>query len=56
MSMNVLSEPVSIQALLLTSLVSVCTVITAVPPTSIVGAILWTGYLGNAVVTHLPIV
>jgi len=27
-----------------------------IPPTSIVGAILWTGYLGNFVVTHLPIV
>jgi hypothetical protein len=26
------------------------------PPTSIVGAILWTGYLGNLVVTHFPIV
>ena len=23
------------------------------PPTSIVGAILWTGYLGDLVVTHL---
>ena len=25
---------------------------TTIPPTSIVGAILWTGYLGNFVVTH----
>ena len=56
MSMNMLSEPVSIPALLLTSLVSVSTVIATVPPTSIVGAILWTSYLGNALVTHLPIV
>ena len=53
MSMNVLNQPISIQALLLTSLVSVCTVITTVQPTSIVGVILWTSYLGNAVVTHL---
>ena len=28
---------------------------TTIPPTSIVGAILWTGYLGNLVVTHFPI-
>ena len=56
MSMNVLNEPISLQALVLTSLVSVCTVIATVQPTSIVGAILWTSYLGNALVTHLPIV
>jgi len=56
MSMNVLSEPISIRSLLLTSLVSVCAVLTTVPPTSIVGAIVWTSYLGNALVTHLPIV
>ena len=30
--------------------------LTTIPPTSIVGAILWTGYLGNLVVTHFPIV
>jgi hypothetical protein len=30
--------------------------LTTMPPTSIVGAILWTGYLGNLVVTHFPIV
>ena len=56
MSMNLMGEPISIPALLLTSLVTACTVITTVPPTSIVGAILWTSYLGNALVTHLPIV
>ena len=27
-----------------------------IPPTSIVGAILWTGYLGNVVVTHLNMI
>jgi hypothetical protein len=33
-----------------------CIALTTIPPTSIVGAILWTSYLGNALVTHLPIV
>jgi hypothetical protein len=33
-----------------------CAAITTIPPTSIVGAILWTGYLGNFVATHLPLV
>jgi hypothetical protein len=27
-----------------------------IPPTSIVGAIMWTGYLGNVVVTHLNMI
>lgn len=30
--------------------------LTTIQPTSIVGAILWTSYVGNALVTHLPIV
>ena len=33
-----------------------CAALIAIPPTSIVGAILWTGYLGNFVATHLSIV
>jgi DoxX-like family len=33
-----------------------CIALTTIQPTSIVGAILWTSYLGNALVTHLPIV
>jgi DoxX-like family len=33
-----------------------CIALTTIPPTSIVGAILWTSYLGNALVAHLPIV
>jgi len=33
----------------------VCTVLYAVPPTSIVGAILLTGYLGGAVASHVRI-
>jgi hypothetical protein len=28
----------------------------SIPPSSIVGAILWAGYFGNALVTHFPIV
>jgi len=32
-----------------------CTVLYAVPPTSILGAILLTGYLGGAVASHLRI-
>ena len=32
-----------------------CTVLYAVPPTSILGAILWTGYFGDLVATHLKI-
>ena len=33
----------------------VCTVLYAVPPTSIVGAILLTGYLGGAMASHMRI-
>jgi hypothetical protein len=29
---------------------------TTIPPTSVVGAILWTGYLGNIVVAHLNMI
>ncbi|SRR5260221_7121116 len=32
-----------------------CTLLYAVPPTSILGAILLTGYLGGAVMTHLRV-
>src|SRR5215472_19116423 len=35
------------------AITSACIAMTTIPPTSIVGAILWTSYLGNAVVTHL---
>ena len=33
-----------------------CSAVITIPPSSIVGAILWTGYLGNVVVSHLSIV
>jgi Na+/H+ antiporter NhaC len=32
-----------------------CAAIMTIPPTSIVGAILWTGYLGDVLATHLRI-
>ena len=33
----------------------VCTVLYAIPPTSVLGAILLTGYLGGAIATHLRV-
>jgi hypothetical protein len=30
--------------------------LTTIPPSSIVGAMLWTGYLGNVVVAHLNMI
>jgi len=33
----------------------VCTVVCVIPHTSILGAILWTGYLGGATATHVRI-
>jgi hypothetical protein len=36
-------------------IIAVCTVLYAIPPTSIVGAILLTGYLGGAMASHLRI-
>jgi hypothetical protein len=38
------------------AITTACIALTTIPPTSIVGAILWTSYLGNALVAHLPIV
>ncbi len=32
-----------------------CTILYGIPPTSILGAILWSGYLGGAMVSHLRI-
>ena len=32
-----------------------CTILYAIPPTSVLGAILLTGYLGGAIVTHVRI-
>jgi hypothetical protein len=49
MSTYVLEQTVPIKALVLARMLGV---ITAIPPSSIVGAILWAGYLGNVVVAH----
>jgi hypothetical protein len=38
------------------AITTACIALATIPPTSIVGAILWTSYLGNALVAHLPIV
>ena len=32
-----------------------CDAVTSFPPTSLLGAILWTGYFGDLVATHLRI-
>ena len=31
----------------------VCTALYSVPPTSMVGAILWVGYLGSVIISHV---
>jgi hypothetical protein len=60
MSIYVLDQTVPIRARLLARALGVVSVagmaFTTMPPTSIVGAILWTGYFGNAVVTHLNMI
>jgi hypothetical protein len=57
MSTYVLEQTVSIRASLLSRMLGLISVVgmavTNIPPSSIVGAVLWTGYLGNVVVTHL---
>jgi hypothetical protein len=54
MSTYVPGETMPIKALLLMRTLGVIGVaaLTTVPPSSIVGAMLWAGYLGNVVVTH----
>jgi hypothetical protein len=50
MSINVLKEPHG-----LSLAVATCSALAAISPTSIVGAILWTGYVGNVLIAHLPL-
>jgi hypothetical protein len=50
MSSYVLGQAIPIKAHLL---VRALGALMSIPPSSIVGAMLWAGYLGNAVVTHL---
>lgn len=57
MSTYLLSQTLPIRALLLARALAAISVAgvaaTTIPPTSIVGVILWTGYLGNLVVTRM---
>ncbi len=54
MSTYMLEQTVPIRTLLLSRTLGTLSVaLTTIPPSSIVGAMLWTGYLGNVVVTHL---
>jgi hypothetical protein len=60
MSTYVLEQTVSLRTLLLSRILGVISVagmaFTTMPPSSIVGAMLWTGYLGHIVVAHLNII
>jgi hypothetical protein len=51
MSTYVLGRAIPIKALLLARVAGMA--LTTVPPSSIAGAMLWAGYLGHVVVTHL---
>jgi hypothetical protein len=60
MSTYVLKRTVPVRALLLSRTLGVISVaamaLTTIPPSSIVGAMLWAGYFGNIVVTHLHMI
>ena len=60
MSTYVLKQKESLRALLLSRTPGMIGVagmaITTIPPSSIVGAMLWAGYLANVVVTHLTMI
>ena len=54
MSAYVLEPTIPIKAHLLMRVLGMISVaLTTVPPSSMVGAMLWAGYLGHVVVTHL---
>ncbi|HEY2246263.1 MAG TPA: hypothetical protein VGH70_02345 [Bradyrhizobium sp.] len=57
MSTYVKGQAIPIKALLLVRAIGVISVagmaLTTIPSSSIVGAMLWAGYLGHVVVTHL---
>ena len=59
MSTYVLEQPVPLRALLLSRTLGMISAagiaVTTIPPSSIVGAMLWAGYLGD-VVTHLNLI
>jgi hypothetical protein len=54
-STNMLDQLISMKSLLLGAVSVACMSLPTIPPTSIVGAVLWTGYLGDIVVAHLRI-
>jgi hypothetical protein len=57
MSTYVLDQTVPLLLARALGVISVAgTAFTTIPPASIVGAILWTGYLGNIVVAHLNMI
>ena len=60
MSISMLERTVPIRALLLSRTLGMTSdagmTLTTIPPSSIVGAMLWAGYLGNVVVTHLHMI
>jgi hypothetical protein len=57
MSTYVLERTVPIRTLLLSrTLGAVSAALMTIPPSSIVGAMLWVRYLGNVVVTHLNMI
>jgi hypothetical protein len=60
MSTYVPEQTVSIRALLLSRtfgmICGAAVALATIPPSSIVGAMLWAGYLGNVVVTHLNMI
>ena len=57
MSTYMLEQTVPIRTLLLSrTLGTVGMALTTIPPSSIVGAMLWVGYLGNVVVTHFNMI
>ena len=45
--------PVDILGQMLGAITHLCGALCATPPTSIVGVILWTGYVGESVLSHL---
>ena len=57
MSTYMLEQTVPIRTLLLSrTLGTLSAALATIPPSSIVGAMLWVGYLGNVVVTHLNMI
>lgn len=55
MSTSLLEQTVSLKTLLLSHALGAISMFTTIPPSSMVGAMLWTGYLGHIVVAHLNI-